>query len=83
MRDGADGDQGAVIVGIYDLHLYCDGADCEAGKYKGRAELELTDEYGSACRRRARKLGWRLGTKDQSALCPSCVARGATIEEIS
>lgn len=68
------------IVGCYDLHLYCDGVGCEAGPYGGRAELEVTDEFGSACRSAARRRRWKLNVREGTAVCPSCVARGATVE---
>lgn len=70
------------VVGCYDLHLYCDGLGCDRGRFKQRAELELTDELGSACRKRAAKLGWRFlrGGHKGLCLCPSCVARKASVD---
>ena len=63
-----------MIVGCYTLDLYCDNA----GEYPdGIHEYkefprEFTDEYGSKCRKMARKEGWTLNLKDGTALCPKC-----------
>lgn len=69
-----------MIVGCYDLHLYCDGLGCKRGDFGERAQLELTDELGSRARARARRLRWRLFPKTGHALCPHCVKRGARID---
>ena len=71
-----------MIAGCYDLHLYCDGLGCEAGRYRQRAEIEVIHEHGATCRRRARKVGWRLFVRTGQCLCPSCVARGAEAVEL-
>lgn len=68
------------IVGCYDLHLYCDGIGCAVGMFRERAEFEANDESGSACRAAARKRGWRLDLKAQTALCPACVKSGNKVE---
>jgi hypothetical protein len=68
-----------MIVGCYDLHLYCDGIGCENGPFSERAQLEGTHEFGASARRAARKRGWRL-LRSGHCLCPKCVASGATID---
>ena len=70
-----------MIVGGYELHLYCDGDGCTAGEF-GRypKQTEFTAEEGSKARSAARRKGWRLDLKNGTALCPSCVARGAQLK---
>lgn len=68
-----------MIVGCYDLHLYCDGVGCTNGKFGQRAEFEYTHEHGSSARRAARERGWSL-KRSGHCLCPKCDLRGARID---
>lgn len=74
-----------MIVGCYSLDLYCrfTGIDnpadyrAESEELHGTREFpqNYTDEYGSVCRRNARKDGWKL-LRDSTAICPKCVKAG-------
>lgn len=65
------------IASCYDLLLECDGRDCGAGGFGFRATGEWNLDLGSACRRAARKAGWKMWPRTGLCLCPSCVKRGA------
>lgn len=58
-----------MIAGAYSLHLYCDN-ESDDHAYK-EFPHEYVDEFGSSCRRRARKAGWKL-YRDGRAICPKC-----------
>lgn len=68
-----------MIVGGYELHLYCDGAGCNYGDY-GRypSRFEANGELGATCRKQARQCGWKL-LPGGYCLCPPCVKRGAKV----
>jgi len=68
-----------MMAGCYDLRLECDGEGCAAGAYGMRATGEWNLELGSACRKAARRAGWRWDKATGMCRCPSCVARNAKI----
>ena len=68
-----------MIAACYDLSLTCDGDDCEGGPYRAVSTLEIQRETGSACRKAARRLGWKLFMDDGRCLCPGCAKRGALV----
>lgn len=60
------------ILGVYDMHLYCDGEDCKA--FWQSCEMEQTE---SECRRVARLQGWSFRLSEHKCYCPNCsVKRG-------
>lgn len=70
-----------MIVGGYTLELYCDGEGCPrqrpavcGGNYSPLGEFSA--ETGEACRRAARRRGWRLDLRAGVAVCPECVKAG-------
>ena len=78
-----------MIVGGYTLDLYCDVTDCKAGdQHPGRTvptgkgwkagHASYFGETGSACRKTARRHGWKLTMKDGQAACPTCMKEGKT-----
>lgn len=71
-----------MIAGCYDLHLYCDGVECERNRFRERAQGEFTgDDTGAAARARARRAGWKL-FRDQRCLCPGCMKAGAKLAPV-
>ena len=60
-----------MIVGCYDLHLYCDANGCPLTK-----ELKMPRQYTGPtlgyCLRDARKDGWRVNVRKDKAICPKC-----------
>ena len=56
-------------VGCYSLDLYCDFEN-EAHEYQ-EFPHQYTNEFGSKCRRNAKKAGWIL-KRDGGAICPKC-----------
>jgi hypothetical protein len=73
-----------VIVGGYELHLYCDGAGCRNGLYRRHpANSEYTgSESRAQAWKQARADGWRL-MKDGRCLCTRCRAKGAKLSDES
>lgn len=67
-----------MIVGCYDLHLYCDGVGCNHGRDRERSQFEATDELGSKARARARRNGWLL-LSDGRCLCRPCRANNTPL----
>jgi hypothetical protein len=72
-----------MIVGGYNLNLYCDGApDCKnrSAKYDGgdhyTAPGKYVGETGSECRQQDRKRGWILNLQENTAVCPKCAKKG-------
>ena len=66
-----------MIVGCYDLNLYCDAPKCTNGQYGlYPSQLEATAETGAECRREARRLGWWLSQKHGTCACPPCARAG-------
>lgn len=66
-----------MIIGCYDLHLYCDFSDEEykhrgSGAYPGPARGEFTGETASEARQQARRAGWLIDIRNERALCPYC-----------
>ena len=57
-----------MIVGGYVLDIYCDNEDCPHGSYWW--PRHYTGEFGSTCRKRARRDGWLLNAG--RTLCPNC-----------
>ena len=57
------------MVGCYSLDLYCDQKNFDH-RYDEFPHV-YTAEYGSRCRRDARRDGWILH-KDHTATCPRC-----------
>lgn len=75
-----------MIVGGYTLDLYCDNSEIKAGEVTDRHGHDFQEfphqfyaETGEACRRKARKQGWRLDMRGAGkAYCPKCTKRGKT-----
>lgn len=72
-----------MIVGCYTLDLYCDAEGCTNPRPHtsdgGRGPLaQYTAETGGACRRDARRDGWRLRVREGRAICPQCPAPRGT-----
>lgn len=63
---------GTGVIGCYSLHLYCsfENSEHEYSEFPH----EYTDEFGSRCRRQARRDGWKL-FKDGKAMCPKCTKK--------
>ena len=59
-----------MIVGGYALHLYCDHPK-HPRNYRF-LDAEYGSESGSYCRQKARKDGWLLNLKENTAICPEC-----------
>lgn len=57
-------------VGCYGLDLYCENEDSTKHSWN-EFPHQFTDELGSVCRDKARKLGWII-RKDGTAICPKC-----------
>lgn len=71
-----------MIVGCYLLSLYCDATAVPAGRHVfAEFPHDFTSEFGSTCRRKARRAGWKLDLKTGMALCPKCAAAGAPLPE--
>lgn len=80
------------VTACYDFRATCDGKDCHGGSLppyegatdaqRGRAEIELIDEYGSRCRTLARRLGWKL-LRTGHCLCPTCVRERKEIDDVT
>lgn len=72
-----------MIVGCYDLQLYCDDPEHEVwrpngtGRWPGSGDNPgtFTHEFGSVARSMAREAGWKLDVKKDTAICPRCVRR--------
>lgn len=71
-----------MIVGGYDLHLYCDNVPegpWSPEEIHGFNEFPHTDfgsfETGAQARALARKKGWLLNLAQGTALCPKCNPR--------
>lgn len=61
-----------MIVGAYILDLYCDAKDWNEKPHTWKEfPHEFTGEYGTRCRREARRAGWVL-KRNGEALCPKC-----------
>lgn len=72
-----------MIVGCYTMHLYCDGAKtCPNGgcKIGGGGEsvppAQCTGQTRGECAAKAKKRGWRLNHRTDTALCPACAKAG-------
>lgn len=64
-------------VGIYSLVMYCDRPRTgvhNADIHFQDSMTEYTDEFGSRCRRKARKDGWVFHS-DHTHTCPTCSHR--------
>jgi hypothetical protein len=63
----------AHIIGCYSLDLYC----CRKNPAHKHSEFphNYTAETGGECRKDARKDGWKLNLRDQTAVCPKCSCR--------
>jgi len=67
-----------MIVGAYELTLYCDTAGCPKasctpnGSQEPAPPFQTYAETGGECRRKARRLGWFLNLKTGGCLCPTC-----------
>lgn len=59
-----------MIVGGYDLQLYCD-RESPAHGYK-EFPHQFSSEFGHRARRNARRAGWKLNLRDGTAICPKC-----------
>ena len=68
-----------MIVGCYTLDLYCeeDGHPHEYNEFPH----QYIHEFGSTCRRMARKDGWILDRQNCKAICPKCNPRRDTVNE--
>jgi hypothetical protein len=72
-----------MIVGGYELTLYCDTTGCSMASCSPNGSEEPTPpfqtyaETGSECRSVARKAGWRLNMQDNSCFCPWCAKKEA------
>lgn len=65
-----------MLAGGYTLDLYCDGEGCLHGQYEMYpAKQTFFAEHGSACRRLARRQGWKF-LPEGDMLCPKCRAAG-------
>jgi hypothetical protein len=64
------------IAACYDLLLECDVPGCDNGEYGARRQAEYTGEFGSNCRKRARKAGWWFDWKNGLCACPPCAKAG-------
>jgi hypothetical protein len=70
-----------MIVGCYDMHLYCDGEGCKTwSKYVEAfldqvAEGEYSGRTAADCIRQAKKHGWRFNMRGQCK-CKRCVGVG-------
>lgn len=72
-----------MIAGCYSLDLYCefDKRGDDVHEY-GEFPHVYTNEFGSKCRRNAKRDGWKLSNKSQ-AICPKCVALGKTFKDLT
>ena len=58
-----------MIVGGYEMHLYCDFEGCKAGEANAfPARAEFAGGRVGECRHVARKAGWQI--KGDKAFCP-------------
>ena len=73
-----------MIVGAYELTLYCDTEGCPKascipnGDQKPIPPFQTYAETGSECRRKARRRGWVLFMHRGLCLCPDCAQRKRT-----
>ena len=62
-----------MIVGGYELHLYCDAPGHVDTRKDGKTDMGLFHaDSGEAARKKARKAGWSVNLVMQTALCPVC-----------
>lgn len=70
-----------MIVGAYELVLYCDTEGCPMASCTPNGANEPTPpfrtqaESGNECRMRARRLGWTLFRHTGRCLCPECTQK--------
>lgn len=64
-----------MIVGGYDLHLYCRYTDCHPAAYNPDVKVQSKAEFHgpneAACRRQARARGW-VFNNDSDVTCYHC-----------
>jgi hypothetical protein len=72
-----------MIVGCYSLHLYCDGLpncknrNCRPGAGGDSVPpAEYSGQTRGECSAKARRQGWRLNPRTDTALCPACAKAG-------
>jgi hypothetical protein len=76
-----------MVVGGYELHLYCDYPDDTyahrgSGQFPGPGFGEFSGDKGSECRRDARQSGWKIEKGEMRALCPMCRQLGRVLPKI-
>lgn len=64
-----------MILGCYDLRLYCDSGAHPAWEMEDKACGEFTEQTRNAGIRAARRLGWVVNWKSGRAICPHCSRR--------
>jgi hypothetical protein len=64
-----------MIVGCYDLNLYCDVCRPTGG---GLPMAEYTGYDRAECYRDARKDGWIISNRKQTCTCPDCRIKRAS-----
>jgi hypothetical protein len=65
-----------MIVGGYELHLYCPYVACrDMGSYWLQMRGEFSEPTRAAAFRAARRAGWRFG-KEGECVCKHCAAQG-------
>lgn len=72
-----------MIVSGYTLDLYCENREFKGlngeypyhrGEYIAGPDATYFDESRKNCWAAARKDGWKLNTKNRTAICPKCAA---------
>ena len=64
-----------MIVGCYDLHLYCDFPDGE-WKHRAKEPGQFTGRTFSAAKRDAVRHGWHFHSDGKRVICPTCARNG-------
>lgn len=64
-----------MIVGCYDMHLYCDFPD-DAWEHRHREPATFQGRTFSGAQREAKRKGWHFNRDGERVICPSCIKAG-------
>lgn len=68
-----------MVVGCYDMHLYCDNTACERKESTGQFQYhwpeQVTGKSERSCIWEAVSRGWKFKNNATIAICPDCVRK--------
>lgn len=64
-----------MIVGCYDMHLYCDFPD-DSWEHRSDEPAQFTERTFTSSKREAIRRGWRFHSDRERVICPACIAAG-------